>query len=849
MQWIKKVAAYLLVLSLLLPYAGALRERAGMDNRRISRAAEAGENETEEEAEWNIQCLNAGKSYEESRNLKRIKVAVLDSGLDYDEDIPYVERKDFLGEEELHALYQDYTGHGTSVASLICAKKNDDRITGIAANVDLYAARILDENNEAPVSRVIQAVRWAMEKKVNIIHMSFGTKKYSHELYRVIQEAYNQNILIIASAGNDGTAQEDESTVEYPAAFSNVIAVGATNTQNKKTEISSSGTELDVVAPGDQILSAGSFGGVVVDEGTSMAAAQITGIAAVLWGKYPDKSNQFIRELILSSANKSAVTGDCGKGIADYAKSKQNYTKMSAVYHSFRKMGKSESFAVEKAGESLAENTAEVEVHDDINYVNGAWKGKKHKSMVTMTGIVKKSNIAIVKKGAVAPDYVKRTETYAKHPCFHGGGNYLANTQYLYSLTRSYLNKKGNKEPGLPSYKKVFSKANPYKGVKKKQKIRETLSEKTRNAIFTYCLGGKRKSWTNEKRAYAMLGVTLHNATDAFAHRGYRNLNIEGKKDWYRIVHSADKIKSKKKKQSAGYLWKIAAKGSTYYKELFSKVAVADEPTKIKVLSQLAGSTAKDILSTVKTEEKCYGCFEASFLRYDKLPSHENFKIENADEYWEQTGNGKRNFSISFRRIKYTVKTFKQKRVKTEVKKYEGSNDSKTPKGVMVIFSMPYYKRQSYAVWTADKKPLHFTQREIKKGKIYFTLPRKKVKKAEVKVCLANHSTTKVKSYTLKCSCKLSFRKGGDKTIKGSMKPRKISYDGNKKVLIKNKFKCKGKKFAGWTRNQKSKKIIGKDKIPFLQSGSMELYPVFKEAKKKAKKKEKKKGKGKKEKK
>ncbi|MCH5252635.1 MAG: S8 family peptidase, partial [Lachnospiraceae bacterium] len=469
MKIVQKFAAVMLMVSLLLPYAESIQSyNPGNPPPTVVKAATKAE-----EPEWNIECLNAENSYEESRKLKRIKVAVLDSGLDYDEDIPFVERKDFLGEEELHPLFQDYTGHGTSVASLICANKNDDSITGIAANVDLYVARILDENNAAPVSRVIEAVKWAMDKKVNIIHMSFGTKEYSQALYNVIQQAYNKNILIIASAGNDGTAAEDESTVEYPAAFSNVIAVGATNTENRKTEISSSGDELDIVAPGDQILSAGAFGGVVVDEGTSMAAAQVTGIAAVLWGKYPDKSNQFIRELLIRSANSSAVSGDCGNGMADYTKSVQNYRKMNTVYHTYKQLGTSETYAIYQAGKSIGKNTAPIEPHDDVNYVNGAWGKDIHEGFVTKKGIVTSSNINIVKKGVVAPDRLKKTKALSKHPYFHGGGNYLANTQYLYAVTRAYW--KAQKEK-LPTYKKVFDNGNPYKGVKKKYDIKDHLT-------------------------------------------------------------------------------------------------------------------------------------------------------------------------------------------------------------------------------------------------------------------------------------------------------------------------------------------------------------------------------------
>lgn len=114
------------------------------------------------EVEWNISRIHAESSYEDSKNFPKIKVALLDSGLDTDEDIPFVERKDFLGEAELHSIYQDNTGHGTSVAGIICAKKSEDRICGIASNVDLYVARVLDGKNQAPIDRIVDAIDWAI---------------------------------------------------------------------------------------------------------------------------------------------------------------------------------------------------------------------------------------------------------------------------------------------------------------------------------------------------------------------------------------------------------------------------------------------------------------------------------------------------------------------------------------------------------------------------------------------------------------------------------------------------------------------------------------------------------------
>lgn len=824
MRKIKAIVVSLLIVSLILPYSDVGRGKAGFIGTGMTKT-EAAEKQisdgeiSEGQAEWNIKSIHAENSYEESKNLKRIKVAVLDSGLDYDEDIPYVCREDFLGEKELHTLYQDYTGHGTSVAGLICAKGNDSRITGIAANVDLYAARILDENNEAPVSRVIEAVKWAMEQKVNIIHMSFGTKEYSQELYDVIKQAYNKNILIIASAGNTGTAQEDESTVEYPAAFPDVIAVGATNTQNKKTEISASGEELDIVAPGDQILTAGSFGGVMVEEGTSMAAAQITGIAAVLWGRYPDKSNQFIRELLVNSANSTAVTGDCGNGIADYEKAKNNYSKMDVSYQKLRRAGKSDRYAAKSAGAGLARNTEKVETHREVNYVNGAWKEEKHRSFVKG---FKKENIKIVKEGAVAPDKVTKMESYKKHPCFHGGGNYLANTQYLYAIAREYFNAEKDKKVKLPSYQKVFHNTNPYKSAEKPQKIRETLTEKTRNALFKHCLGNNKKKWTNKKKAYVMLGVALHNATDAFSHRGYRNIGSEEKPDWWRIIHRPEDIKNKStKKKSPGYIWQQAAHSNKSYKTLYSKLAIADRPKEIKMLSRLSGIVSKWIIKSFKSkaDTECYNCFDVAFSNYNPKGSDKEFRMENVDKYWAKMmklSNGEvKTFDINIDKKDYKVSFCEQKDTVTKVGKSK------------IEFKMPYDKKQQYAVWTKGKKRIYLKKSRIKGGNIIFSVSKRKIKALEITVCLTNHSTIKKKTYKLSAKCEISFDKGNDKTISGSMKNKTIKYKGNKKVTIKNKFKCKGKKFVGW-KKKKGKKVYKDKKIPFIQSGKMVLCPVFK---------------------
>ena len=122
---------------------------------------------------WNLLTVNADEISIEAPQ-EKVKVAIIDSGVDYTEDIDVYVRKNFVpGEDEVSIIYEDICGHGTSVAGIIAAKDNEIGITGINPNVELYSARVLDAEKKAPVSRVVDAIYWAIENEVNIINLSF----------------------------------------------------------------------------------------------------------------------------------------------------------------------------------------------------------------------------------------------------------------------------------------------------------------------------------------------------------------------------------------------------------------------------------------------------------------------------------------------------------------------------------------------------------------------------------------------------------------------------------------------------------------------------------------------------
>lgn len=204
-------------------------------------------------SEWNLQAINVDNVDINTNKEQKIKVAVLDSGVDFIAGVNLVETVNFVeNEDNITVWYQDLTGHGTSIASVI-AGDGENVVQGVNPNVDLYSVKVLDKNNQAPISRIVQGIYWCIENDINIINMSFGTATYSKTLEKAVKDAYKANILMVAAAGNHN------SNVEYPAAFEEVMAVAATDTESEISDFSNTGEELDAAAPGEKVRVLGFF--------------------------------------------------------------------------------------------------------------------------------------------------------------------------------------------------------------------------------------------------------------------------------------------------------------------------------------------------------------------------------------------------------------------------------------------------------------------------------------------------------------------------------------------------------------------------------------------------------------
>lgn len=225
---------------------------------------------------WGIKKIGAPKVWRYSKG-KGVKVGIIDTGI----DLSHPDLKDNI--KETYGVLtckniDDDNGHGTHVAGTIAAIDNNIGVIGVSPEIEIYSAKAFNRRGRGRVSHIIESVTWCIKKKVDIINMSFGFSIKSIALEKAIKQAHRHNILMVAAAGNSG----GENKVMYPAKYSEVLAVAASDRKNNIASFSSGGPEVDIIAPGVDITSTYKGGKYRRLSGTSMAAPHVTGAAALM---------------------------------------------------------------------------------------------------------------------------------------------------------------------------------------------------------------------------------------------------------------------------------------------------------------------------------------------------------------------------------------------------------------------------------------------------------------------------------------------------------------------------------------------------------------------------------------
>ncbi|MCK9857334.1 S8 family peptidase [Paenibacillus sp. ATY16] len=249
------------------------------------------------ELTWNICRVKAHEAWPRVTGGK-IKVAIIDTGIAAHPNLRIAGGVNTIR----GGSYADDNGHGTHVAG-ITAAQGLDGIKGVAPDVELYAIKALDSRGGGYVSSIISGVDWCIRNKMDVINMSFGLvgTSVSRALRDVITKAYNQGIVIVASAGNSGT--EDNGMIDAPASFPEVMAIAATDLSDKITGFSSRGSGIDLAAPGEQIKSTWLNGGYMSLSGTSMSSPHAAGGVALLLSKQSGLSPTQVTEQLKSWAH------------------------------------------------------------------------------------------------------------------------------------------------------------------------------------------------------------------------------------------------------------------------------------------------------------------------------------------------------------------------------------------------------------------------------------------------------------------------------------------------------------------------------------------------------------------
>ncbi len=249
------------------------------------------------ETQWGVERIFDGV-YDGYIPTANVDLAILDTGIDTDHpDLVANIAWTYSAIDQL--TVEDKNGHGSHCAGIAGAERNGFGVVGVYSNVDIYAIRVLNNGGVGQWTDIADGIYAACrgpdgiegtDDDADVISMSLGGSGDDDSLHEAITHAYNMGIVIVASAGNGGDGDPTTEEISYPAAYPEVIAVGASNTDDSIVSFSNTGSYIEVAAPGVRIYSTYKFGTYNTLSGTSMACPHVAGLIALIiaiHGKMP----------------------------------------------------------------------------------------------------------------------------------------------------------------------------------------------------------------------------------------------------------------------------------------------------------------------------------------------------------------------------------------------------------------------------------------------------------------------------------------------------------------------------------------------------------------------------------
>ena len=204
---------------------------------------------------------------------------------------------------------QDDNGHGTHVSGIAAAATNNGLgVAGVSWGATIMPVKVLDSNGEGYWDDIIRGMLYAVANGARVINLSLGDSQPFPPLEDAVAYARQHGVLVVAAAGNH-VAAGDPTEVLYPAVYPEVMAVGATDGLDQRSDFSNTGPALSVAAPGTGVYSTYRGGTYGTMSGTSMAAPHVAGLAALIWTLHPGYSvTQVQRTIELTARDVNAAT-------------------------------------------------------------------------------------------------------------------------------------------------------------------------------------------------------------------------------------------------------------------------------------------------------------------------------------------------------------------------------------------------------------------------------------------------------------------------------------------------------------------------------------------------------------
>lgn len=256
---------------------------------------------------------------------KEATIAIIDSGIVSENlDIDYskiIKKYNFADD---NSKVSDQVGHGTAVTSIIQAKSDNNKgLTGLLSDAKLMELQI--QGSKTRTDDVSKAIRFAADNGADVINLSMGVDSDSDDLREAIKYAYSKNVIIVAAAGNDGTQQ-----YKYPAAYDEVIGVGAVDAKGNVRASSQKNDSVFVTAPGDNmvLLDLTKKSKCKIASGTSYSSPVVAAMVAVAKSQNKDVTPEELKKMLQETSVDAGTPGyntSYGYGIVDFRKFANQY--------------------------------------------------------------------------------------------------------------------------------------------------------------------------------------------------------------------------------------------------------------------------------------------------------------------------------------------------------------------------------------------------------------------------------------------------------------------------------------------------------------------------------------------